>query len=60
MVKACCCVVVLTLVPLARPGYAQEHRGEVSILAGWAFSEGVTGDSVVTPDGVFTRVDPKR
>jgi opacity protein-like surface antigen len=42
------------------PALAQEPRAEIGIFAGWAFSEGVTGDSVVSGDGnVYNRLDPK-
>jgi hypothetical protein len=44
----------------AAPALAQEVRGEVSALPGWALSEGVDGDPVLTGDGnVYDRVDPK-
>jgi OprF membrane domain len=42
------------------PELAQERRAEVSVLVGWAWSEGVDADPVVTGDGnVYNRVDPK-
>jgi hypothetical protein len=52
-------LVALVVVGWAVPAAAQERRAEVSVTAGWAFSEGVDGDAVATPDGIFDRVDPK-
>ena len=50
----------LAIVGWTAPAVAQEPGAEVSVLFGWAFSEGVDGESVATADGnVFNRVDPK-
>ena len=35
-------------------------RAEVSVTAGWTFSDGVTGDSILAANGqIYDRVDPK-
>jgi hypothetical protein len=53
-------LVALGAIVWASPALAQERRGEVSVLFGWALSEGVDGDPVVAGDGnVYNRVDPK-
>src|SRR5262245_35562064 len=53
-------IIALGTACFAAPAFAQEKRVEVSVFAGWALSEGVSGDAVVTGDGnVFDRVDPK-
>jgi opacity protein-like surface antigen len=53
-------LVALGAVVWVSPALAQEQRVEVSVLFGWALSEGVDGDPVVTGDGnVYNRVDPK-
>jgi hypothetical protein len=53
-------LVALGTVVWAVPAAAQEQRVEVSVLLGWAFSEGVDGAPVITGDGnVYDRVDPK-
>src|SRR5262245_40182885 len=50
------CALALSVV-LQATALAQDQRVEVSLLAGWAFSEGVTGDRVVSGDGnVYNRV----
>lgn len=42
------------------PVIAQQPKAEVSVLFGWSFSDGVSGDPVVTGDGeIFDRIDPK-
>jgi hypothetical protein len=42
------------------PVVAQQPKAEVSVLFGWSFSDGVSGQTVVTGDGAFyDRVDPK-
>ena len=52
-------VILATLVWTA-PAFAQEPRAEVSLLLGWSFSDGVSGDPVITGDGeIFDRIDPK-
>ena len=54
-------VLVLAVVAaslVATPAFAQ--RGEASVLVGWTFSDGVTGDSILAGDGNrYDRVDPK-
>jgi len=40
--------------------WAQSARVEISGTAGWTFSDGVSGDSVLVPGvGTFNRIDPK-
>jgi opacity protein-like surface antigen len=51
--------VALATVVMASPALAQEKRAEVSVLLGWTFSDGVDGQALVTPSGVFDRIDPK-
>jgi len=44
----------------ATPALAQDKKAEVSVLAGWTFSDGVSGSSVLAGDGnVYDRIDPK-
>lgn len=44
----------------AVPAFAQEKRVEASVLFGWAFSDGVSGDAVRALDGnIYDRIDPK-
>src|SRR4026207_2425824 len=54
-------VLVLAVVAaslVATPAFAQ--RGGASVLVGWTFSDGVTGDSILAGDGNrYDRVDPK-
>ena len=59
MLKRMAWQVGLATLVLASPVWAQEKRVEVSVVAGWTFADGVDGQSVVTPSGVFNRVDPK-
>ena len=51
--------VALVAVVMASPAFAQDKRAEVSVLFGWTFSDGVDGQAIVTPSGVFDRIDPK-
>ncbi|HSP06261.1 MAG TPA: outer membrane beta-barrel protein [Acidobacteriota bacterium] len=40
--------------------WAAEPKGEVSVMLGWTFSDGVSGDNYLAPDGnVYNRIDPK-
>jgi opacity protein-like surface antigen len=42
------------------PALAQDHKVEVTVNAGWTFSDGVTGDSIVGGDGnVYDELVPK-
>jgi hypothetical protein len=44
------------------PVSAQDKRVEASVLVGWTFSDGVdvgSNPAVVTPEGIYDRVDPK-
>ena len=42
------------------PAAAQEYRGEISGNAGWTFSDGVTGQSVLAADGnIYNEIGPK-
>jgi len=51
---------VIAASTIATPALAQDHRGEVSVLVGWTFSDGVSGDSILAGDGNrYDRVDPK-
>jgi opacity protein-like surface antigen len=51
---------MLTAFALTTPALAQDKRGEVSVLAGWTFSDGVSGDPILAGDGNrYDRVDPK-
>jgi opacity protein-like surface antigen len=59
MLKKIVLQVALATVVLASPALAQDKRVEVSALFGWTFADGVEGQSVVTPSGIFDRVDPK-
>lgn len=53
--------VFLAVLAISTTAYAQDApRGEVSINLGWIFSDGVTGDNFLAPNGnVYNRVDPK-
>ncbi len=44
-------LVALVAFAWGAPAFAQGPRAEVSVLLGWAFSEGVDGDPVATADG---------
>jgi outer membrane protein W len=59
MLKRMAWQVALATLVLASPAWAQEKRVEVSVLMGWTFADGVDGQSVVTPSGIFDRIDPK-
>ena len=59
MLKKIALQVALATVVMASPALAQEKRVEVSVLVGWTFADGVDGQSVPTPSGIFDRVDPK-
>ena len=42
------------------PAFAQESKGEISANAGWTFSDGVTGNSVLAADGnIYNEIGPK-
>jgi opacity protein-like surface antigen len=52
--------VFLAVLVIASTAYAEEGRGEVSFNVGWIFSDGVTGDNFLAPNGnVYNRIDPK-
>src|SRR5262245_5467998 len=60
MSKRLSVIVALATVGWAAPAFAQERRAEVSVLVGWALSEGVDGDPILAGDGnIYNRVDPK-
>ena len=59
MLKRIAWQVALATVVMASPALAQEKRVEVSVLFGWTFADGVDGQAIVTPSGVFDRIDPK-
>jgi opacity protein-like surface antigen len=45
---------------VAVPAMAQEKRGEVNLLFGWSFADGVDGNAVTAGDGkIYNRLDPK-
>jgi opacity protein-like surface antigen len=45
---------------LTSPSWAQDQKIEVSALAGWTFSDGVSGNSIRALDGnVYNAIDPK-
>jgi hypothetical protein len=58
---ACLVTLAATLAwTTAAPVIAQQPRAEVSVLFGWSFADGVSGDAVITGDGeIFDRIDPK-
>ncbi len=44
----------------ATPALAQDKKVEASILVGWTFSDGVSGNAILAGDGnVYDRIDPK-
>jgi len=52
--------VFLAVLVIASTAYAAEGKGEVSVNLGWIFSDGVTGNNVLVPNGnVYNRIDPK-
>jgi len=53
--------VLVALAALAAPGaWAQDHRAEIGVMAGWTFSDGVTGDSIRAGDGnLYNSIEPK-
>jgi opacity protein-like surface antigen len=56
--KAMLVVAVLTLA--ASAAQAQDHKAEIGVVAGWTFSDGVTGNNVVAGDGkVYNGIEPK-
>jgi hypothetical protein len=58
--RVVCLVTLAILASTTAPVIAQQPRAEVSVLFGWSFSDGVSGDPVVTGDGeIFDRIDPK-
>src|SRR6476469_6036403 len=59
MLKRIASLVAVATVVVASPACAQEKRVEASVLVGWTFADGVSGQSLITPSGVFDRVDPK-
>jgi outer membrane protein W len=52
---------VSLLALVAVPAFAQhEPKGEVGVVFGWVFSDGVSGNTIVVPGaGSFNRIDPK-
>jgi len=52
-------LVALAVGLAASSAQAQDARFEISALAGWTFSDGVSGDRVTVPEGSFDRIDPK-
>jgi len=52
--------VFLAVLVAGSTAYAEEGRGEVSFNVGWIFSDGVTGDNFLAPNGnIYNRIDPK-
>ena len=53
-------LVALAAMMSATPAMAQEKRVEASVLLGWTFSDGVSGNSIPAGDGnIYNRIDPK-
>ena len=60
MLKKSVLTFVLVMAATASTAFAQSPKVEVSVLAGWTFSDGVSGDPVLGGDGnIYDRVDPK-
>jgi len=59
MVRRTAWVLVLAMA-LAAPAAAQAPKAEVTLNAGWVFSDGVTGDSIEAGDGnIYNEIVPK-
>lgn len=56
-----CFLILLGVLLVGASAWAQDNpRAEVSLTVGWTFSDGVSGDARLGPDGNFyDRVDPK-
>src|SRR5215510_5915133 len=53
-------ILAVVIASWAVPALAQEKHAEITVLAGWALSEGVSGDPVIAGNlNVYDRVDPK-
>jgi hypothetical protein len=54
-------LVVMTVLTLAASASrAQDHKAEIGAVAGWTFSDGVSGNAVRAGDGkIYDRIDPK-
>ena len=53
-------VPIALVLACAAPALAQSPRVEVTVLGGWTFSDGVSGDPTLSGDGnIYDRVDPK-
>jgi hypothetical protein len=49
---------ILFVAPLAKAN--DNPKGEASVNLGWTFSDGVTGDNILAPDGnIYNSIDPK-
>jgi opacity protein-like surface antigen len=60
MLKAVTGMAVLGIALAGTPARAQDAKMTVDVTAGYAFSDGVSGDSYLIPGvGTFDRVDPK-
>jgi outer membrane protein with beta-barrel domain len=58
--RVSCLMMVAALVWTSTvPALAQQARAEVSVLLGWSIADGVSGDAITTPEGIFDRIDPK-
>ena len=51
-------LIALAIGLAASSAQAQSSKFEISATAGWTFSDGVSGQTVNTPEGSFNRVDP--
>lgn len=52
-------LIALAMGLAASSAQAQSSKFEISATAGWTFSDGVSGQTVNTPEGSFNRVDPQ-
>ena len=59
MLKRIVAMTGLLMLAVAAPGFAQA-KIEATVLGGWSFSDGVSGQSILAQDGnLYNRLDPK-
>jgi opacity protein-like surface antigen len=59
MLKRIVAMTGLLMLAVAAPGFAQANI-EATVLGGWSFSDGVSGQSILASDGnLYNRLDPK-